>query len=155
MKLLFVLLVTVSGLVSAYASGSDALKGSGTYGVSGCGLGSLAFGNEPGAIQVLAATLNHTGVQTFGITSGTSNCGGGIFAKEEINTYIQSNSVALENDIVRGQGETLSTLDKMLNCDAHFNELLQKNYRSIFGAGRTGTELSDKIVEMSRSCHAS
>ncbi len=126
---------------------------SGTYGVAGCGLGSLAFGAQPGAMQIFAATLNGTGVQTFGITSGTSNCGAGVFAKAEINAYIQSNSVALENDIVRGQGETLSTLNNMLGCDAQFSNTLQKNYKNIYGNATLGTEVSDKIVAMSQSCH--
>src|SRR5437868_47659 len=59
----------------------------GGYGMAGCGLGSLLFGpvNEPFA-QVLAATTNATfATQTFGITSGTSNCvsGGVIRAERE------------------------------------------------------------------------
>src|SRR3954464_7446787 len=46
-----------------------------TYGTAGCGLGSLVFGDQKGAIQILAATTNTTfGTQTFGITTGTSNC---------------------------------------------------------------------------------
>ena len=42
----------------------------------GCGLGSMAFEGNDGLIsQVSAATTNGTsGNQTFGITSGTSNC---------------------------------------------------------------------------------
>ena len=44
------------------------------YGTAGCGLGSIAIGPKPGMMQVVAATLNMTGVQTFGITTGTSNC---------------------------------------------------------------------------------
>lgn len=45
------------------------------YGMDGCGLGSIVFGNDNGTLkQVIAATLNGTGMQTFGITSGTSNC---------------------------------------------------------------------------------
>src|SRR5690348_10000976 len=45
------------------------------YGVAGCGFGSMLFGKQPGFIQVLAATTNGTfGSQTFGISTGTSNC---------------------------------------------------------------------------------
>src|SRR5437868_5113862 len=118
MKTLILIVAILGFVASANAagggSGAAALKGTGVYGVAGCGLGSMVFGNQEGAMQVIAATLNSTGVQTFGITSGTSNCGHGLFAKAEINSFIQSNSVALENDIARGQGETLSTLNNML-----------------------------------------
>ena len=48
------------------------LKGTGKYGTAGCGLGSMAFGDQPGGIQILAATTNGIlGNQTFGITFGT------------------------------------------------------------------------------------
>lgn len=150
MKLVIVFLATLGCIATANA---DGLKGNGSYGTAGCGLGSLAFGNQQGAIQIIAATLNGTGVQTFGITTGTSNCGPGLFAKAEINTFIQSNSVALENDIVRGQGETLSTLNNMLGCDAQFSNTLQQNYKNLYAPGVNSSEVSDKIVAMSQVCH--
>ena len=46
---------------------------SASVGSAGCGLGSLVFTDNEWWMQVLAATVNSTGVQTFGITSGTSN----------------------------------------------------------------------------------
>lgn len=148
MKSLIVVLATLGFTMSAHAV-SGSLKGSGTYGTAGCGLGSMVFGNEKGAIQVLAATINGTGVQTFGITSGTSNCGEGLFAKAEVNSFIESNSVALENDIARGQGETLSTLNDMLGCGAEFNSTLQQNYKSIYAPEANSSEV---IVSLAQSC---
>ena len=46
------------------------------YGAAGCGLGSFVFGdNNSWWAQTLGATTNGTsGSQTFGITTGTSNC---------------------------------------------------------------------------------
>ncbi len=88
MKSLIVVLATLGFAAAANAAGAGALKGNGTYGVAGCGLGSMVFGNQEGGIQVIAATLNGTGIQTFGITSGTSNCGRGLFAKAEVNSFI-------------------------------------------------------------------
>ena len=43
---------------------------------AGCGLGSIIFEGQSGVVMnVLAATFNGTsGNQTFGMTSGTSNC---------------------------------------------------------------------------------
>lgn len=151
MKALFVALVTL-GFVGAASAAGGGLKGNGQYGTAGCGLGSLAFGNQSGPVQIVAATLNSTGVQTFGITTGTSNCGPGAFAKAELNSFIQSNSVALENDIVRGQGETLSTLNNMLGCDASFNGTLQQNYKSIYTPNASSADLTEKIVSLSNSC---
>ena len=138
-----------TALANAANNGSAAMKGNGNYGVAGCGLGSMVFGSQEGAMQIVAATLNSTGVQTFGITSGTSNCGHGLFAKAEINSFIQSNAVALENDIARGQGETLSTLNNMLGCGASFSGSLQKNYSDIFAPG---VNSSEKIVTLAQSC---
>src|SRR5690348_11977029 len=59
--------------------------GAGWYGMAGCGLGSLVFGpNDAPVAQVLAATTNGTfASQTFGISSGTSNCfSGGVLRAE-------------------------------------------------------------------------
>ena len=45
------------------------------YGPAGCGLGSIVMGSKPGFMQVFAASTNGcSGSQTFGITTGTSNC---------------------------------------------------------------------------------
>jgi hypothetical protein len=150
MKIFIVVLAAFGFVASANAaSGTGALKGNGVYGSAGCGLGSMVFGNEEGAMQVVAATLNSTGVQTFGITSGTSNCGKGLFAKAEVNSFIQSNAIALENDIARGQGETLSTLNNMLGCGAQFSGQLQQNFKSIYAPG---VNSSEKIISMADSC---
>ncbi|MEN0060483.1 MAG: DUF3015 family protein, partial [Bdellovibrio sp.] len=70
----------------------------------------------------------------------------------ELNSFIQSNSVALENDIVRGQGETLSTLNDLLGCESSFNGTLQQNYKSIYTPHATSADVADKIVELSLSC---
>jgi hypothetical protein len=104
------------------------------YGTAGCGLGSLVFQDQGGFVQIFAATLNGTaGSQTFGITSGTSNCGGGM-GSASATDYIESNRNALANDISRGQGETLAGLSQVMGCtDAKaVGMTLQKNYRTIF-----------------------
>ena len=66
----------IFGLASAVVLTSASFAGS--YGDAGCGFGSMIFGNQAGFMQVFAATTNGTsGSQTFGITTGTLNCGGG------------------------------------------------------------------------------
>jgi hypothetical protein len=108
------------------------------YGAAGCGLGSLVFKNNNNTVsQVLAGTTNGTFYsQTFGITSGTSNCtDGGLVAKaKEIPMFIETNQVALANDIARGKGETLANLSKVMGCsdDHRLGTTLQKNYSGIF-----------------------
>ena len=67
-------LVLVGALVLSLVSFSGSAFAAG-YGDAGCGLGSIVFGSEQGGVQVLAATTNGTFYsQTFGITTGTSNC---------------------------------------------------------------------------------
>lgn len=110
----------------------DQMSGQG-YGVAGCGLGSIAFGPKPGAIQIVAATLNGTGVQTFGITTGTSNCDIPQMGQQAA-VFIEVNREILAKDSSRGQGETVEGLAAILHCSdtAAFGEQLQSNFGTIF-----------------------
>jgi hypothetical protein len=106
------------------------------YGSAGCGLGSMAFGNQPGGVQILAATTNGTsGNQTFGITSGTSNCGKTAFAMEGTKVFIEGNKDALAKDAARGTGETITALRNIAACGAESHAVgsaLQKNFTELF-----------------------
>lgn len=105
------------------------------YGMAGCGLGSVVFGDKPGMIQLFASTTNGYGGQTFAISSGTSNCGESGMA-EETASYIQNNKIALENDLARGQGETLVGLAQVLQCEKEsFAVDLKSEYSKSFPAG--------------------
>ena len=95
--------------------------GPGYYGMAGCGLGSLIFGpvNEPVA-QVLAATTNGTfATQTFGISSGTSNCvsGGVIRAEREQAAFAEVNFDDLKRNMAAGGGEYLRSFSSLLGCE--------------------------------------
>ena len=109
-----------------------------TYGTAGCGLGSMAFGNEPGVIQIFVATLNGTsGNQTFGMTSGTSNRGDDIFASgKRLNDFVQANMDNLAKNIAMGHGESLTTLAELMGISADnkpvFYSKLQSNFSNIF-----------------------
>lgn len=111
---------------------AESMSGQG-YGVAGCGLGSIVFGQQSGPVQIVAATLNGTGVQTFGITTGTSNCGSGVFNAQMIQ-FIESNQVALANDASRGQGETINSLSSLMGCSdaSALGTQLKANYGEIF-----------------------
>lgn len=116
------------------------LNGQG-YGDGGCGLGSVIFGSEKGIKQVLAATTNGSSyTQLFGISTGTMNCDAkGLFAKTT--AFVETNKMALENSIVRGQGETLATLGQMLECkNDSFNAELKSRYTQVFPEGGASSE---------------
>lgn len=120
------------------------------YGTAGCGLGSIVFGAKPGIIQVLAATTNGTfSNQTFGITSGTSNCVDAAPSMVGTRTFIQANREALAKDIARGQGETIKNLSTLAGCrsPAQVGVVLQKNFTTIFpDAGVSDRRVSDNVI---------
>lgn len=131
--------------------GSAMAKG---YGMAGCGLGSVIFGNDPGKIQVIAATTNGTSYsQTFGITSGTSNCVDPE-TSESAALFIENNRAALQTEAARGQGETIANLGSILGCE-HTDLLssqIQYNYRSIFSTpDRRSAEVRDSIYSVINS----
>ena len=144
-----ILFIAAAVLMSASAAKAQA------YGTAGCGLGSVVLGNQKGFAQVLAATLNGiVGNQTFGITSGTLNCGEAATTKMGAKAFIETNREALAKDISRGQGETVKNLATLAGCtDASaVGATLQKNFTSIFPTASTPSEqVSDSIISTLRS----
>jgi len=143
------------GTASAQGTSSEqALKGTGRYGTAGCGLGSLAFGDAPGAVQIFAATTNWLfGTQTFGITTGTSNCGPGLMAQGTKN-YVDANREAVAKDISRGEGESIGALTWMNGCEdsREVGAALQRNFGKIFPSESAPTEqVTDAILDTLRS----
>jgi hypothetical protein len=120
------------------------------YGPAGCGLGSLIFEPNSGFTQVFAATTNGTFFsQTFGITSGTSNCvdtsGGTASAK----AFIQTNRTAIAKDIARGQGETIKSLRRLGGCadDRAVGASLQKSFERVFpSAAMSDADVGNSVV---------
>ncbi|TGK81830.1 DUF3015 domain-containing protein [Leptospira noumeaensis] len=96
------------------------------YGMAGCGLGSMVpvWKNDIG--QVLAATTNTSlSSQTFGITSGTSNCttDGIVRADRVQEVFISYNEDPLQVETTRGTGERIRTIASLLGCPTHDQEL--------------------------------
>ena len=123
--------------------------------LAGLGLGAMAFGSQPGFVQVIAATLNGTlGNQTFGITSGTSNCGKSAFALEGTKIFIEGNREALAKDAARGQGETLITLSYVAGCkDATaVSSAIQQNFAALFpSADAPAAVVRDNVIQLLQS----
>ena len=124
--------ISMAAIVVAFGAGAASAANSG-YGSAGCGLGSVLFGNQPGAIQIVAATTNGTfGNQTFGITTGTLNCGAAATAAGA-KIFIDANREALAKDMARGSGETIATLSSLAGCkdSKSVGVVLQKNFSAI------------------------
>lgn len=114
-------------------------------GDAGCGLGSLVFSGSGKLTQLFAVTTNGSfGSQTFGITSGTSNCSskGLVQVEKQIEYFVEINQEDLTREMAQGRGEKLSTLAALNGCtsDAQveaFNIKSQENFRSIVPSAKT------------------
>lgn len=110
----------------------------GGYKSAGCGLGSMIITDE-GFSQIFAATTNGTaGSQTFGISSGTSNCAGsGGIAKNDVEqkVFVSSNFESLSQEAAQGSGEHLNALAGVLGCGAsdvtHFSRMMKSNFKTL------------------------
>lgn len=125
------------------------------FGPAGCGLGSIIFVPDSGFTQVFAATTNGSfGTQTFGITSGTSNCDEPGRGAEGARAFVETNRVALAKDIARGQGETITALTRLGGCAeaARVGSSLQQQFTHIFpDAARSDRDVSRAVVDVLRS----
>lgn len=122
------------------------------YGQAGCGLGSIVLGSEPGVKQVFAATTNGTfGSQTFGITSGTSNCGdhGLVNLSKEREVFAQQNYTSLVKEMAQGEGENLETLASLYQCPAgshaEFAAMTQEKFDRLVVSNQT---TSDQLLAL-------
>lgn len=132
----------------------DQFSGQG-YGVAGCGLGSIVFGPKPGMIQIVAATVNDTaGSQTFGITTGTSNCDIPEMGQQAA-VFIEVNKEVVRKEASRGQGETVRTIANMLNChgEQQLGTEMKNNYEQYFGNDVDTYETVRRLIN-SETCAA-
>ena len=128
----------------------------------GCGLGHLAWSDGGGntnaiGVQVLMATTNGTGMQTFGISTGTSGCtnDGTIAMKEKVNVFASVNFENLSQEMAQGQGEHLASIATLMGIpqEQHpaFFSMAQEKYISLINNGETTPKavvkaLNDSIV---------
>jgi hypothetical protein len=129
--------------------------GKGAYGTAGCGLGSMIFGPGDGFVQVFAATTNATFYsQTFGISSGTSNCRDSDSGDDSARVFVEGNREALAKDISRGSGETLDNLAAIAGCadSKAVGATLKRNFTVIFpNAAVTSDDVAEHILSTLKS----
>jgi hypothetical protein len=137
MKFSRVLLISITVLFSQ-------INFANATGDAGCGLGSLIFTSNHKLTQLLAYTTNMSfGTQTFGITTGTSNCSSSGIAKVEKQDifYAESNFDHLTVEMAKGEGENLSAFAQILGCSdqyvGEFGKMTKQNYEKIFPSHKT------------------
>ena len=122
--------------------------------MAGCGLGSIAIQDNTKWSQVAAAFLNGTGVQTSGITFGTSNCteDGVASASREKDAFVEANIADLRRDVAVGSGSYLASLASLYGCKgeaaASFGSALHKNQSVIQNAQpESASGVIDSVVK--------
>jgi hypothetical protein len=125
----------------AFAAGS-AFAVSQSHENVGCGLGTMIWqGRADGSslFQAFQATTNGTfGSQTFGVTSGTSECRqpSKFVSNERLKEFVVANMDNLAKDIAQGRGETLDAFADLMQVPAEkrpeFYRKLQMNFARIF-----------------------
>jgi hypothetical protein len=107
----------------------------------GCGLGTMLFQDKADStvLQAFQATTNGTfGTQTFGITSGTSECRtpAKFVSNKQLNEFVVANMDNLAKDMARGGGETLEAFADLMQVPAEkragFYQKLQVSFASVF-----------------------
>ena len=128
---------------------------------TGCGLGTMLFkGNADNSVvlQTFQATTNGIyGNQTFGITTGTSDCHQpkNFVSNERVNEFMVANMDNLAKDIAQGRGETLDAFAELIGVPAEnraeFYAQLQAGFGRIFTApGVQMASVMDNIATVSK-----
>ena len=126
--------------------------------MAGCGLGSMVVEDNNKWAQVGAAFLNGTGMQTFGISFGTSNCteDGVATASREKDAFVEANLADLRRDLAVGQGEYLSSLAGLYGCQgeraAAFGQGLHREQARILSSEDDSQAIDAVVAEKSLAC---
>lgn len=109
------------------------------WGMAGCSIWNYVIKDKDQGPQIGVWALEHFvfGVQTFAISSGTSNCvdnakDSTMAAEQE--TFMTVNLASLEKEAAQGQGQHLNALAEIFGCDDKeaFAQMSQNRYEAIF-----------------------
>ena len=108
------------------------------WGMAGCSIWNYVIKDKEQGPQIGVWALEHFvfGVQTFAITTGTSNCveGGSKMSQNEQETFVTVNLASLQKEAAQGQGQHLDTLAEIFGCEdkVGFANMSQNRYEAIF-----------------------
>ena len=128
---------------------------------TGCGLGTMLFKNNADnsvLLQTFQATTNGTyGNQTFGITTGTSECQQpkNFANSQQINEFMLANMDNLAKDIAQGRGPTLDAFAELMGVPAdqraEFAGRLQASFSKIYTSSDVAmANVMDNIATVSK-----
>lgn len=129
----------------------------------GCGLGKMAWAEYKNqkniAPQVMMATTNGTGMNTFAISSGTSGCtnDGQIMAEHKVNVFTAINFDNLSQEMAQGRGEHLSSLATLMGVPAEkqadFFAMAQERYTVLVQNGEANSVALIKALNDAMAFH--
>jgi Protein of unknown function (DUF3015) len=156
-KMIMVSVAVLFGLQASLAMATNPDTG------PGCGLGKLAWANYAHqkniAPQVLMATTNGTGMNTFAISSGTSGCtnDGKIMSEYKTAVFASINYEDLSQEMAQGQGEHLASLASLMNIpvenQAAFFAMTQERYTSLIKTGEASPVAMVKAINDAIATH--
>lgn len=129
----------------------------------GCGLGKILWADNTHqkniAPQVMMATTNGTGMNTFAISSGTSGCtnDGRIMAEHKVTIFTANNFENLSQEMAQGRGEHLASLATLMGLpdthQAEFFAMTQERYTSLVKTGEVSPVAMVKAINDAIATH--
>lgn len=119
MTKLFAFMIVVCGLMPTVVQAAAGMMEGGP----GCGLGAVLWADSISKKHIMQqsfiVTTNLTGLQTFGISSGTSGCtNDGVFVwNERANVFVAAHVDDLLQEMAQGSGEHLQALATLLEVE--------------------------------------
>jgi DUF3015 family protein len=129
----------------------------------GCGLGKILWADNAHqkniAPQVLMATTNGTGMNTFAISSGTSGCtnDGKIMAAHKVTVFTAANFENLSQEMAQGGGEHLASLAALMGVPANhqgeFFAMTQNQYTALIREGEASPVAMVQVINDAIATH--
>jgi hypothetical protein len=149
-KVLMLSVVVLFGMQAGLAMAANPDTG------PGCGLGKILWADNPHqkniAPQVMMATTNGTGMNTFAISSGTSGCtnDGKVMAEHKVTVFTAANFENLSQEMAQGGGENLASLATLMGVPTEqqpaFFAMTQKQYTALIREGEASPVAMVKAI---------
>ena len=147
-------LLVAMGLLLAVSFSNVAKAEDRPYGMAGCGLWTYVIKDKSMGAQLGIFALRYfiLNVQTFAITSGTSNCvnNASSTASTEREVYVAANLTELSKEAAQGGGTHISGLAQLLGCEDQdsFAKMSQAKYSRIFDSSDPEVVLDKYLNEV-------